>query len=167
MIHTAMPMHRDTADIKQQRSLTPSIPALVVACICLVSSGAALAQNVAGVVKKSQGNVLIQRDSKTFPAEIGTKVLTGDVLRTSEASSTGVMLKDETRISLGPNSQVTLDKYGFNANSNSGNMFLSVFKGTLMMITGLMVKSSPGAVVVKTPTSTAGVRGTQFIVDVP
>lgn len=138
----------------------------VLACICLLSAGAVLAQNVAGVVKKSEGNVSIQRGGKTIAASVGTQVMAGDVLRTADRSSTGVMMKDETRLSLGPNSQVVVDKYGFNADSHAGGMFISVVKGTLMMITGLLVKN-PSAVTVKTPTTTAGVRGTQFIVDVP
>lgn len=167
MITETMIYRRSTRERASTGSVREHMRVLLVVCACLLSAGTALAQNVAGIVKKSQGNVLIQREGKSIPAPVGTRVLAGDVLRTSDASSTGVMLKDETRISLGPNSQVTLDKYGFNANTNSGSMFLSVFKGTLMMITGLIVKSSPSAVVVKTPTSTAGVRGTQFIVEVP
>lgn len=141
--------------------------ALVLACACLMSTGAVLAQSEAGVVKKSQGSVLILREGKNIPASVGTKVMAGDVLRTADASSAGVMLKDETRISLGANSQVTLDKYVFNANSHTGGMLVSVFKGTLMMISGLLVKTNPGAVTVKTPTATAGIRGTEFIVEVP
>lgn len=138
----------------------------MLACACLVSTGAVLAQNVAGVVKKSDGSVLILRGGKSIAASVGTQVMAGDVLRTADASSAGVMMKDETRLSLGPNSQVVVDKFGFNVDSHAGGMFISVVKGTLMMITGLLVKN-PGAVTVKTPTTTAGVRGTQFIVDVP
>lgn len=142
------------------------INVFVLACACLLSTGAVLAQNVAGVVKKSEGNVLILREGKSIPASVGTKVMAGDVLRTADASSTGVMMKDESRLSLGPNSQVVVDKFGFNADSHAGSLFISVVKGTLTMITGLLVKN-PGAVTVKTPTTTAGVRGTQFVVDVP
>lgn len=155
------------------RTMTTHLPWVIkranvfmLAGACLVSTGAAWAQNVAGVVKKSNGNVLILREGKSIPAMVGTKVMAGDVLRTADASSAGVMMKDESRLSLGPNSQVVVDKFGFNADSHAGGMFISVLKGTLTMITGLLVKN-PGAVTVKTPTTTAGVRGTQFIVDVP
>ena len=127
----------------------------------------AQAQDAAGVVKIIQGNVQILRDGKSIPAAVGTEVMAGDVLRTAADSNAGVMLKDDTRVALGPNSQVALDKFAFNANTHEGGMFVSVLKGTLSMISGLLVKANPRQVLVKTPTATIGIRGTEFIVDVP
>lgn len=139
----------------------------VLAVVCLAASGSALAQNVAGVVKTSHGNVQILRDGRSIPAPVGTDVMAGDTLRTAGESSTGVMLKDDTRVSLGPNSQLLLDRFAFNANTNEGDMLVSILKGTLRMVSGLLVKANPEQVRLKTPTATIGVRGTDFIVDVP
>jgi len=138
-----------------------------VAAGCLLFAGASHAQAVAGVVKKKEGTVEIVRNGQATPAEVGTKVQAGDLLKTSKDSSVGLMLKDESRMSLGPNSQVSLDKFGFNANTYSGNIFISVVKGTFAMISGLVVKNNPANSQVKTPTSTAGIRGTTFVVEVP
>ena len=140
-------------------------PLLVGACLLVL--GVAHAQNVAGVVKKMDGNVSIQRDGQTLPVQVGTTLRAGDVLRTGDAASTGVMLKDETRVSLGPNSQVVLDKFAFNADTHQGNFLVRIFKGTLMMVSGLIVKANPSAASVRTPTGTVGIRGTEFIVDIP
>jgi len=145
---------------------TSATVVLVLVGSCLASP-AALALDVAGTVKTSQGNVHILRDGKSIPAVVGAKVMAGDVLRTSSESSAGVTLKDDTRVSLVPNSQVVLDKFAFNANTHEGGMFLSVLKGTLSMISGLLVRANPELVRVKTPTATIGIRGTEFIVDVP
>jgi hypothetical protein len=46
-------------------------------------------------------------------------------------------------------------------------MLVSILKGTLRMVSGLLVKANPEQVRLKTPTATIGVRGTDFIVDVP
>ena len=127
----------------------------------------AFAQSQAGVVKNVTGSAVIVRGDKSFPVVPGSKILSGDTVRTSGESSIGVMLKDETRLSLGANSQAALEKFAFNADSHAGGMAVNVVKGTLSMISGLLVKANPGQVLVKTPTSTAGIRGTYFIVEVP
>lgn len=133
----------------------------------LITSGAVQAQTVAGVIKSNEGSVEIIRGGKTIPATAGTKLEAGDVLKTSKDSSAGVMLKDETRIALGSNSQVALDKFAFNPNTNQGNMVVNIVKGTFAMISGLLVKNNPTSAQIKTPTATAGVRGTYFVVEVP
>ena len=145
------------------RGVAVVVAALMVSVLC----PAAYAADDAGVVKTSQGKVLILRDGESIPAAVGSIVRQGDVLRTAEGASAGVMLKDDTRVALGPNSQVALDQFAFNANTNEGTLFVSVLKGTLSMISGLLVKANPQRVGVKTPTATIGIRGTEFIVDVP
>ena len=67
---------------------------------------------------------------------------------------------------MGANSQAALEKFAFNADSQKGGMTVSVVKGTLSMISGLLVKTNPDQVLIKTPTSTAGIRGTYFVVEV-
>lgn len=140
---------------------------LWLAAMCVTFPVLGQAQGVAGVVKKSDGSVTILRDGKDIPVEVGTVVMAGDVVRTAASGSAGVMLKDETRMSLGPNSQVSLERYAFNADTHQGNMFVNILKGTMMMISGLIVKTNPDAAKIKTPTGTVGIRGTEFIVDVP
>jgi len=139
----------------------------VFAATCLMATANASAEGVAGVVKKKQGSVEIVRDGKAIPVEVGTVVHAGDTLKTDKDSSVGLMLKDESRMSMGPSSQMALDKFGFNANTYSGNIFISVIKGTFAMISGLVVKNNPANSMVKTPTSTAGIRGTTFVIEVP
>lgn len=141
--------------------------ALALACLAALPLAPAAAQETAGVVKIARGDVRIQRADQTLAAGVGTTVLAGDVLRTGSESSAGVTLKDDTRVALGANSQVSLDKYAFNANTHEGNLLVSIFKGTLMMISGLLVKSNPAAARLKTPNATIGIRGTEFIVEVP
>jgi len=140
---------------------------MLVAVACVVASGVAHAETVAGVIKNNVGTVEIVRGGKTLPAGVGTKVMAGDVVKTAKDSTVGVMLKDETRMSLGANSQIAMDRFAFDANTNKGSMLVNVVKGTFAMISGLLVKKNPGSAQISTPTSTAGVRGTMFIVEVP
>jgi hypothetical protein len=158
--------------MKNQAPLSRRMLSRRAGLILALSVGACLfvapaAADDAGVVKTSQGKVQIARDGASLPAPVGTVVRQGDLLRTAEGASAGVMLKDDTRVALGPNSQVALDQFAFNADTNEGTLFVSVLKGTLSMISGLLVKANPHRVGGRTPTATIGIRGTEFIVDVP
>lgn len=143
-----------------------SLYSVTLAIAAFFMAEAALAQTTAGIVKNVSGSALIVRGDRSLPAEPGSKLMAGDVVRTSAESSVGVMLKDETRLSVGSSSQAALEKFSFNADSHKGGMTVNVVKGTLSMISGLLVKANPGEVLVKTPTSTAGIRGTFFVVEV-
>jgi hypothetical protein len=133
----------------------------------LMVAGLVQAETVAGVVKKKAGTVEIVRAGVPVPVEIGTRVQAGDVIKTSTNSGVGLMLKDETRLALGANSQVSLEKFSFDANTYAGSLLVNVNKGTLAMVSGLVARNNPTAAQVKTPTATAAVRGSSFAVEVP
>lgn len=140
--------------------------AMLAASSAMLSSAAVSAAEPAGTIKVVKGAVSILRGEEVIEAAPGVPVLAQDRLRTGPDGSVGVTLKDDTLISSGPNSTVAIDKYSFNATTHVGEMLISVLKGTFSMVTGMMVKHSPDAAAVKTPTATIGVRGTEFAIEV-
>jgi hypothetical protein len=153
---------------KQKRpSMVGNVVRTALAMSCLLAIGLVHAETIAGVVKKKVGTVEIVRAGVPVPVEIGTRVQAGDVIKTSPNSGVGLMLKDETRMSLGANGQVSVEKFSFDANTYAGNLLVNVNKGTLAMVSGLLAKNNPTAVQVKTPTAIAAVRGSSFAVEVP
>lgn len=126
----------------------------------------AFAADPAGTIKVATGTVNILRGSETLPARPGTVVYPQDKLQTGADGTVGVTLKDDTLVSSGPNSTVALDKYAFNPTTHVGELLISVVKGTFTMVSGLLVKHSPDAAAIKTPTATIGVRGTEFAIEV-
>ena len=131
-----------------------------------LSSAAVGAAEPAGTIKVVKGEVSILRGDEIIEATLGAPVLAQDRLRTGADGSVGVTLKDDTLISSGPNSTIAVDKYAFNATTHVGEMLISVLKGTFSMVSGTIVKHSPEAATVKTPTATIGVRGTEFAIEV-
>lgn len=121
----------------------------------------------AGLVKKVSGTVRIERGGTAVPVQVGTFVMNGDRIVTDADSSVGLTLLDDTLLSAGPSSVISLNHFAFNSTTNDGGMSLQILKGTLRAITGLIARNSPAAVEVKTPTTTIGIRGTDFIVEVP
>jgi hypothetical protein len=167
MFAQALNMHKvEIAKQKIQAMVGKLVPAAL-AVSCLLVVGSVQAETTAGVVKKKVGSVEIIRGGASLPVEIGTRLQVGDVIKTSQNSGVGVMLKDETRMSLGANGQVALEKFSFDANTYAGSLLVNVNKGTFAMISGLVAKNNPTAAQVTTPTSTAMVRGSSFAVEVP
>ena len=125
----------------------------------------ASAQNV-GQIKVISGAVHVERAGKSVPVEVGSPVLQSDVLVTGPDGTAGVTFTDNSLLSVGPNSVLAIDRYAFDTTTYAGQFDASLKKGTLAVVSGKMVKQTPGAMRVRTPTSIMGVRGTDFIVRV-
>jgi len=86
---------------------------------------------------------------------------------TGADSSASMVLRDGTTLVLGANSRVNLKDFSFNSTTQEGNLLVSVLRGSMRMLTGLIGKTRPESVNITTPTSTIGILGTDFIVQVP
>lgn len=87
----------------------------------------------------------------------------GDVLRTGADGKLGVTLKDGTRLSLGPNTEVALKSFAFSPADRQLGFVMSVVKGVVDYVSGRIAKLAPDAVKIETPTSVIGVRGTHLL----
>jgi hypothetical protein len=76
------------------------------------------------------------------------------------------MLYDDTRLTIGPGSELLIREFEFNPSSYAGDLAVSFLKGTARVVTGLIGKHAPDSVHFYTPTATIGIRGTEFVVDV-
>jgi hypothetical protein len=119
----------------------------------------------AGILKSVQGTVkVLGPGGAARIAQSGDEVATVDRIETGPDSGASVVLRDGTRMVLGPSSRLDLKSFQFNATTQDGNMLLSLLQGSLRMITGLIGKLHPEAVQVETPVAVIGIRGTDFIV---
>ena len=145
--------------------LTPARLALaLLAWGCLLIPARAQT-TAAGIVKRSQGEVSIERAGHRLPAAAGVAVLTGDTVRTGPASAAGITLRDDTLMTLGPDSELVISSFAFDATTHDGKLLTSLWRGTLHLVTGLIAKKSPEQVNVQTRTVVLGARGTEFIVE--
>lgn len=136
-------------------------------CFLLGFSLPALAdQPVIGYVKNVKGDALVINGSQQVKAEVGTPVVAGSKLKTGGNASMGVTFKDNTVMSFGPNTELTVDEYLYAPNSGKLKLGATMARGTLAYLSGAIAKIKPDAVSVKTPSGTIGVRGTHFVVKV-
>jgi hypothetical protein len=77
----------------------------------------------------------------------------------------GITLRDNTVLSAGPNSTLALEKFAFDPTTHAGAIDATLKRGTLSVISGKIAKASPDAVTFRTPTTTLGVRGTEFVIE--
>jgi hypothetical protein len=119
-----------------------------------------------GKIKTLSGEVSIERTDKTIPATLGAPVYQSDRLVTGKDGSVGVLFDDDSRLSAGPNSTLSLDKFSFDKTTQDGGLDVTMKKGTLSVIAGKLVQKNPGSLKVKTPAAILAVRGTEFSVKV-
>lgn len=119
----------------------------------------------AGMVKTSRGKVVIERQGLQVPALPGAKVMASDRLVTGADGSAGITLIDNTLLTVGPNSSMSLDRFAFDSTTHQGALEASIKRGTLAVVSGKIAKASPEAVQFRTPHSILGVRGTEFIIE--
>jgi hypothetical protein len=119
-----------------------------------------------GYVKNVSGEVQVINAGVTTRAAVGSPVAVGDTLKTSAQASVGVTLRDNTLISLGPNTEFTLREYAYEPSEGKLSLISRLTRGSLEYVSGVIAKLRPEEVVVETPTGTLGVRGTHFAVKV-
>lgn len=119
-----------------------------------------------GYVKTASGSAFVVTAKNPVPAKAGTPVFQGSQLRTGPKSSLGVTFKDETVMSFGPDTELTVDEYLYAPSQGKLKLGSKLAKGSMNYLSGVIAKLQPDAVTVTTPTGTIGVRGTQFAVKV-
>jgi hypothetical protein len=93
------------------------------------------------------------------PLSVGGDVFARQMVRTGEASAAQLLFLDETSLSIGPSSEVTLDRFVYDPNRGSGNVVLNATRGAFRFVSG---SQQPSSYQIRTPVATIGVRGTIF-----
>ena len=139
--------------------------------VCLLLSlwcaASALAQTMRiAQVKTVRGDAFIVRDGQRLPAKPGDAIYQSDVVTTGPSSAVGFTFIDNTVFSEGPDSELALEQFHFDASAAKGDLLADMRKGSLTIVSGEITHSSPDAMRIKTPTSILGVRGTTFAIRV-
>jgi hypothetical protein len=104
-----------------------------------------------GLVKVAEGSATVQR---------------GDILRTGADGRMGVVLRDDSRLSLGPDSEIQIAHFAFAPAQGRLALVAKIARGIIAFVSGSIAKLSPDAVRIETPVAILGVRGTQFLAKV-
>jgi hypothetical protein len=140
----------------------------VIAVALMFLSVPAFAQQptAAGRIKVVSGSAFIIRGNEVLPAQLGQPVFEADRVRTGTDGRLGITLKDDTRFSLGPGSEVQLSRFAYAPAQGRIALALNVIRGMAAYVSGRIVKLSPDAVRLETPGAIVGVRGTTLALSV-
>ena len=137
----------------------------ILAIAAAALAAAAYADDI-GQIKTVRGTVHIEREGQRLAAAPGMPVRQSDKVVTEADGAVGITFLDNSLLSAGPGSVLAIDRYSFDATTHAGQFDASLQKGSLAVVSGKIVKQSPGAMRVRTPASVMGVRGTEFLVRV-
>ncbi|MCK9490890.1 MAG: FecR family protein [Sulfurimonas sp.] len=117
--------------------------------------------NTVGTITALSGSAFIQRDGKSIDATLGAKLEQKDSIKTKDATKVQIIFNDETIISIGKNSNFSIDEFLFEEGEAPSAKF-GLLSGAMRTITGKIADVAPDKFSVKTKTATIGIRGTNF-----
>jgi hypothetical protein len=89
----------------------------------------------------------------------GDKVYKDEVVETGERAKGQLLFLDETTLTVGPNSRVTLDRFVYDPNRTTGTVTMTAVRGVFRFVSGSLPSQ---AYEIRTPAGSIGVRGTIF-----
>ena len=131
--------------------------------IFLLFAGVANASNnnFVGIIGAAVGDIKNQKNEKLAN---GSKIFFGDTIISSSQSNAQILFLDQTVLTLGEETEISIDEFIYDPNSNDGSFVSTVKSGTVKFITGQISKKNPDNLEVKVPAGTLGARGTEFVV---
>jgi len=129
--------------------------------LTLFSFSLVIANEFIGVVAVGVGNISNQKNEKLIT---GSKIYFGDTIIVSEQSNAQILLLDETALTIGEKSELTIDDFVYDPQTKVGKIVSNIKVGTVRVITGEISKQNPENLEVNIPTGSVGARGTEFIV---
>jgi hypothetical protein len=95
---------------------------------------------------------------------IGIDVQANELITTNANDRAHLVFLDGSSLTVGPNAQLTIDKFVFDPSTKTGELAINASKGVLRLVGGKISKSN--AITITTPSSTIGIRGGITIMDV-
>jgi len=134
---------------------------IFVLVILTLSKSYAFSKDFIGVISAGIGEI-INQDSEKLTT--GSKIYYGDTIIVKEKSNAQILLLDETALTVGEKSELTIDDFVYDPKSKVGKIVSNIKVGTVRIITGEISKQNPDNLEVNVPSGTIGARGTEFAV---
>jgi hypothetical protein len=138
--------------------------------ILLLISPMAEAQSdrpLAGVSASVNGEVMLlepETSGEGLRLAGGEDIFLADQVNSGKNSGMQILLVDESTFTVGPETQLVIDEFVFDPDTNIGSTTASAAAGIFRFVSGKVAQNNPGAVNVELPSGTMGVRGTMVLV---
>jgi hypothetical protein len=118
----------------------------------------------AGTVSKMTGDNVAearQADGSARKLEVGAAVYAGERIWTDKGTSVHIQFADQSRFSLGPNTEFVIDKFKYKHGADEDAFHSRVIKGVFRFVSGLIAHGKGRDMKVTARVATIGIRGTQ------
>ena len=137
------------------------IKILIFVILTFTSKANASNNSFVGVIGAAIGDI---KNQKNESLSNGSKIFFGDTIISKSKSNAQILFLDQTVLTLGEETELTIDEFVYDPNSQDGSFVSTVKTGTVKFITGQISKKNPDNLEVKVPAGTLGARGTEFVV---
>src|SRR5580693_20865 len=132
--------------------------ALVVGFLsALFAAASAFAQQVGTATAVNPLSESTPPGGATGPLIVGAHIVHKERVHTTPAGTVQLLFTDKSSMSIAPNTDIVIDEYVYNPDTKSGNMLVSLTKGTLRYVGGQL--SHQGEASITTSAATIGIRG--------
>jgi hypothetical protein len=125
----------------------------------LLAGGLGAAWAASGTALGVDPQAQADKDGATRVLTVGADIFIGDLVKTGEFGNVQIKFSDNTELVVGPNSALLIEDYLLRDDQSVGKFAVNALSGTFRFATG---DASKDSYLIKTPTGTIGVRGTEF-----
>lgn len=128
----------------------------MIGAAALIAAGGGVKVAIAQEVGKASAvNPAATANLRTI--SIGASITHKERIKTTDKGSVQILFIDKTSMTIGPNSDLTIDEYVYDPNAGSGKLAARLGKGALRFVGGQI--SHTGDAEIKTASATIGIRG--------
>ena len=137
---------------------------VLLATVASLLPAVAMAQTRVGVTSATDGDPLGKPPAANERVlRIGIDVQANELITTRANDRAHLMFLDGTSLTVGPNAQLTIDRFVYDPNSKTGDLAVNASKGVFRLVGGRISKTNP--ITITTPSSTIGIRGGITLID--
>ncbi|MBI5971238.1 MAG: FecR domain-containing protein [Deltaproteobacteria bacterium] len=143
-------------------------------CLSLAAAGQSYAEANAAKLTYKEGSVSVSRNGAAFAEAMnGQRLLEGDMVKTGKDAKATLTLNENSTINMGPESRLEIKQYIFNYDTEKRNVVVKGYSGKMRFVVSKIFKASATGgrtawndsnFIVQTPTATAGIKGTEFVI---
>ncbi len=127
------------------------------AVIALMCDSVAHAQQVGTAAAVNPASTARELSGNTRTIVLGQSIAHKERIQTTAAGSVQLLFLDKTSMTIGPNSDVSIDEYVYDPQANSGKLAATLAKGAMRFVGGQI--SHSGEATIRTATAVVGIRG--------
>ena len=114
-----------------------------------------------GILGAAIGAITNQKNEKLYN---GSKIYYGDTIIVKSQSNAQILFLDETVMTVGENTELTIDDFVYDPKTDNGSFVTSIKSGIVKTISGKISGKDPEKLKIKMPNGSLGVRGTEFLI---